>query len=360
MWDCGRAPTMVIEHGIPDPGHRYTGGIDRLAAVVNEPVRRWRVAGTDLLLAMAAGCRSRCTAWGCRRWPSARRALPDTCTTTCRRRRMHAMLPAAPRLSAPLPLDQPGTVADRGDDARHAGAGARRPPRRRSAVPADAGVVSADPRGAGRHRAPVAGRSGRGARARPGRRRHALRALRITAFPVGLADLLKEVALMRIAMVSEHASPLAVLGGVDAGGQNVHVAALSAALAARGHDGHGLHPARRRRRRRDGCRSRPASTSMHVPAGPPGAAAQGRPAAVHAAVRGDWLADAGADGPPDVVHAHFWMSGLAALRRGAGARHPGRADLPRARHRQAPPPGRPRHQPRRRIELETGIGGAST
>ena len=32
---------------------------------------------------------------------------------------------------------------------------------------------------------------------------------------------------MRIAMVSEHASPLAVLGGVDAGGQNVHVAALA-------------------------------------------------------------------------------------------------------------------------------------
>ena len=39
---------------------------------------------------------------------------------------------------------------------------------------------------------------------------------------------------MRIAMVSEHASPLAVLGGADAGGQNVHVAALSAALARRG------------------------------------------------------------------------------------------------------------------------------
>src|SRR5215212_2335056 len=39
---------------------------------------------------------------------------------------------------------------------------------------------------------------------------------------------------MRIAMVSEHASPLAVLGGVDAGGQNVHVAALAAALGKRG------------------------------------------------------------------------------------------------------------------------------
>ena len=37
-------------------------------------------------------------------------------------------------------------------------------------------------------------------------------------------------------MVSEHASPLATLGGVDAGGQNVHVAALSGALADRGHE----------------------------------------------------------------------------------------------------------------------------
>jgi hypothetical protein len=25
FWDCGCAPTVVIEHGIPDPGHRYTG-----------------------------------------------------------------------------------------------------------------------------------------------------------------------------------------------------------------------------------------------------------------------------------------------------------------------------------------------
>ena len=39
---------------------------------------------------------------------------------------------------------------------------------------------------------------------------------------------------MRIAMVSEHASPLAALGGVDAGGQNVHVAALAQAMARRG------------------------------------------------------------------------------------------------------------------------------
>ena len=41
---------------------------------------------------------------------------------------------------------------------------------------------------------------------------------------------------MRIAMVSEHASPLAALGGTDAGGQNAHVAELSAALSAQGHE----------------------------------------------------------------------------------------------------------------------------
>ncbi|MCW2609141.1 MAG: hypothetical protein QOC93_1652 [Actinomycetota bacterium] len=49
MWDCGRAPTTVIEHGIVDPGERYTGELPRAAVVVNDPVRRWRVTGTDLL-----------------------------------------------------------------------------------------------------------------------------------------------------------------------------------------------------------------------------------------------------------------------------------------------------------------------
>jgi hypothetical protein len=49
FWDCGTAPTTVIEHGVVDPGHLYTGELDHLAVVVNEPVRRWRVTGTDLL-----------------------------------------------------------------------------------------------------------------------------------------------------------------------------------------------------------------------------------------------------------------------------------------------------------------------
>ncbi|MCQ1946230.1 glycosyltransferase [Arthrobacter sp. zg-Y1116] len=49
FWDTGRAPVRVIEHGIPDPGYRYTGERPHLGVVVNEPVRRSRVAGTDLL-----------------------------------------------------------------------------------------------------------------------------------------------------------------------------------------------------------------------------------------------------------------------------------------------------------------------
>jgi hypothetical protein len=49
MWDNGRGRTVVIEHGIPDPGYRYTGSVERMAVVVNEPVRRWRITGTDLL-----------------------------------------------------------------------------------------------------------------------------------------------------------------------------------------------------------------------------------------------------------------------------------------------------------------------
>lgn len=49
FWDNGQAPTTVIEHGIHDPGYLYTGELPELGVVVNEPVRRGRVTGTDLL-----------------------------------------------------------------------------------------------------------------------------------------------------------------------------------------------------------------------------------------------------------------------------------------------------------------------
>jgi glycosyl transferase family 1 len=49
MWDAGSTATTVVEHGIVDPGHRYTGELATAAVCVNEPVRRGRVTGTDLL-----------------------------------------------------------------------------------------------------------------------------------------------------------------------------------------------------------------------------------------------------------------------------------------------------------------------
>ena len=53
MWDNGEAPVRVIEHGIPDPGHLYDGRWSRSAFACNEPVRRTRVAGTDLAARIA-------------------------------------------------------------------------------------------------------------------------------------------------------------------------------------------------------------------------------------------------------------------------------------------------------------------
>jgi hypothetical protein len=53
FYDNGRAPTTVIEHGIVDPGERWTGELARAAVVVNEPVRRGRTTGGDLLPGLA-------------------------------------------------------------------------------------------------------------------------------------------------------------------------------------------------------------------------------------------------------------------------------------------------------------------
>ncbi len=49
FWDAGATPSRIIDHGIPDPGHRWTGELERAAVVVNEAHRRGRVTGTDLL-----------------------------------------------------------------------------------------------------------------------------------------------------------------------------------------------------------------------------------------------------------------------------------------------------------------------
>jgi glycosyltransferase involved in cell wall biosynthesis len=53
MWDTGSTETRVIEHGIVDPGDKWTGELARCAVISNNPVRRGRLVGTDLLTGFA-------------------------------------------------------------------------------------------------------------------------------------------------------------------------------------------------------------------------------------------------------------------------------------------------------------------
>ncbi len=54
FWDNGVAPTVVVEHGIIDPGARWTGELAAGAVVLNEAGRRGRVVGADLIPRFAA------------------------------------------------------------------------------------------------------------------------------------------------------------------------------------------------------------------------------------------------------------------------------------------------------------------
>jgi glycosyltransferase involved in cell wall biosynthesis len=116
---------------------------------------------------------------------------------------------------------------------------------------------------------------------------------------------------VKIDLVSEHASPLAAIGGADAGGQNVHVAALARGLAALGNEVRVLT----RRDRSD----LPASVAMapgievvHLDAGP--AAPIPRDDVWHHLPElAERVAALWSAAPPDVAHAHFWMSGVASV-----------------------------------------------
>jgi glycosyltransferase involved in cell wall biosynthesis len=123
---------------------------------------------------------------------------------------------------------------------------------------------------------------------------------------------------MRVAMISEHASPLAAVGGVDAGGQNLHVAELAAALARQGHE-----VTVYTRRDDPGLADRVTCSAgfdvVHVAAGPP--APIGKDELLpYMRGFGRWMRRRWAVGGwrPDVVHAHFWMSGVAAHEATAG------------------------------------------
>jgi glycosyltransferase involved in cell wall biosynthesis len=160
---------------------------------------------------------------------------------------------------------------------------------------------------------------------------------------------------MRIDLVSEHASPLAAIGGVDAGGQNVHVAALAAGLAHRGHRVT-VYTRRDDQSLPERVALQDGYEVVQVCAGPPRELPKDdllryMPAFARV-LRRHWAVR-----PPDVVHAHFWMSGLASVEAAASLLAP----VPVLQTFHALGSVKRRHQgaadtsPRDRIDLERGL-----
>ncbi|HVX59680.1 MAG TPA: glycosyltransferase family 1 protein [Pirellulales bacterium] len=117
----------------------------------------------------------------------------------------------------------------------------------------------------------------------------------------------------RIALISEHASPLGRLGGVDSGGQNVYVAQTARRLAEAGHEVDVFT--------RLTSAELPQTVSLasgvrviHLPAGPPVQVPKEQllPYMDEFSDRMETYCRHGAG--YDLLHANFWMSGLAALR----------------------------------------------
>ncbi len=113
-----------------------------------------------------------------------------------------------------------------------------------------------------------------------------------------------------VAVLSLHTSPLAQPGTGDGGGMNVYVRELVSALASSG--------VRTRvyvRRWSDDLPKRvrvePNFEVVHVPAGPTDLAKEDLPSVVSEFA--DWVGDDLEHDPADVIHANYWLSGVAGL-----------------------------------------------
>ena len=117
----------------------------------------------------------------------------------------------------------------------------------------------------------------------------------------------------KIALISEHASPLAVLGGIDSGGQNVYVTELAKELAKQGYDIDIFT------RKDEATLARvvpifPGVRVIHVNAGP----SRPIPKEKLLGYMDDFLSDMIAFMRKEriiyrLIHAHFWMSALVGL-----------------------------------------------
>lgn len=117
---------------------------------------------------------------------------------------------------------------------------------------------------------------------------------------------------MDISMISEHASPLAAIGGADAGGQNVHVAELALGLARRG-DRVTVYTRRDSAELDERIPLGPGVEVVNITAGPAAPVERDRMLPYMPELAQGVAADWARRGAPELVHSHFWMSGLAAL-----------------------------------------------
>lgn len=120
----------------------------------------------------------------------------------------------------------------------------------------------------------------------------------------------------RIALVSLHTSPLASAGSGDAGGMNVYLSALADGLVA---DGFDVDVLTRRTAADQRSVTTPGGTRvLFLEAGPAASVAKEElPGLVDA-----FTASALAAGPYDLVHSHYWLSGLAGERLAAASGAP--------------------------------------
>ena len=149
---------------------------------------------------------------------------------------------------------------------------------------------------------------------------------------------------MKVAMVSEHASPLAVMGGRDAGGQNVHVAALAEAMCAAGAEVR-VYTRRDDPSLRDARPLRTGVTVEHVDAGPAQASEKDEPSSAHAgdsrAASRRWERVR----RPTLCTRIFGCRGKRRLTAGLPHGNSGGANVSRARRGKAAPPGQQRYEP---------------
>jgi D-inositol-3-phosphate glycosyltransferase len=123
---------------------------------------------------------------------------------------------------------------------------------------------------------------------------------------------------MRVALISFHTSPLATLGGKDTGGMNVYVREVARELGRRGIATDVFTRSQGNESLRIDPRLGANTRVIHVPAGPQIALPKH---ALHQYVPdfAEWVCrfiaqpDEAQAGPPyDVIHAHYWLSGLVA------------------------------------------------